>query len=137
MRRIPLIRSVMTPFPHSIGSDRTLGEARRMMVEHRIGHLPVIQEGRLVGVLTERDVQVRAGDEDEFLVRDRCTMEVYVVKPTERLDRVLTHMAEKQIGSALVVKEDRLVGIFTTTDACRCFAELLHTLFPGGGDEAA
>ena len=57
---------------------------------------------------------------------------------SEPLDRVLSKMARLQVGSVLVVKEDRLAGIFTVTDACRSFAECLRAQFPGeGGDEAA
>ena len=56
----------------------------------------------------------------------------------ERLDRVLLHMADAHIGSALVVKEGKLAGIFTTNDACRCFADLLRSEFaPEEGDDAA
>jgi CBS domain-containing protein len=68
-------------------------------------------------------------------VRDICVRETYIVELAEPLDRVLLHMARHHIGSALVVKDRRLAGIFTITDACRAFGELLRTLFPSGGDD--
>ena len=56
---------------------------------------------------------------------------------TERLDRVLLAMSRSHLGSALVVKRGKLVGIFTTSDACRIFGECLRNLFPNDDDEAA
>ena len=56
---------------------------------------------------------------------------------SEPLDVVLRRMVQANVESALVVKEGRLVGIFTRTDACRCFGELLRSLFPRGHDDDA
>ncbi len=62
----------------------------------------------------------------------------YVVELSEPLDIVVLHMARQRIDSALVVKNERLVGIFTMTDACRFLGGLLRSLFPRGqGDDAA
>ncbi len=136
---IPLIKAVMTPFPYSIELDSALADARQMMAEHRIRHLPVTQGRRLVGVVSERDVQ-RALDSapgGDARVRDAYRSDVYAVQLGERLDAVLLRMAARHLGSAVVLKGDRIAGIFTTTDACRCFAEFLRAQLPGGGDEAA
>ena len=138
---IPVIKAVMTPFPYSIELDSPLVEARRMMADHGIRHLPVTQGRRLVGVVSERDVQ-RALDSGpapgaSARVRDAYRSDVYAVQLGERLDAVLLRMAARGLGSAVVLKGDRIAGIFTTTDACRCFAEFLRDQLPGGGDEAA
>ncbi len=134
---MPSMRAVMTPFPYSIESARTVGDARRMMKRHDIRHLPVVDAaGKLVGVLTARDVE-RAGSEEK-LVGDACGMEAYRVESTERLDGVLREMARRHIGAVLVTKEGRLAGIFTHADACRWFAELLKSVFPRpDGEDAA
>ena len=82
-------------------------------------------------------------DLDETLDRaqemmDLVHLETYVVDLSTPLDAVLLHMAREHIELALVVKEERLAGIFTLTDACKQFAECLRALYPpGGGDEAA
>jgi acetoin utilization protein AcuB len=137
---IPLIKAVMTPFPYSIELESPLADARRMMGEHGIRHLPVTQGRRLVGVVSERDVQraleaVPSGGGTQ--VRDAYRADVYAVQLGERLDAVLMRMAARHLGSAIVLKGERIAGIFTTTDACRCFAEFLRSRLPGGGDEAA
>ena len=143
MQQIPLMSAVMTPFPHSVGVDETLATAAAMMRELHVRHLPVKEGQSLVGVLSDRDVRVALAAAaglpaaDELKVRAACRLEPYEVEVHERLDDVLVQMVERQVGCALVVKGGRLAGIFTTTDACRSFAELLRQLFPDGGDTAA
>jgi acetoin utilization protein AcuB len=136
---IPLIKAVMTPFPYSIALDAPLADARRMMADHGIRHLPVTEGRRLVGVVSERDVQrtLDTAPGGDSRVRDAYRSDVYAVQLGERLDAVLLRMAARHLGSAVVLKGDRIAGIFTTTDACRCFAEFLRSQVPGGGDEAA
>jgi acetoin utilization protein AcuB len=143
MKQIPSIKSVMTTFPHSIDSSESIRHAAEMMSGHAIQHLPVTEGGRLVGVLTDRDL-ARALCEDEASgahpsrrVGQIGVTETYIVELTEPLDVVLSQMAQRNVDSALVVKEERLVGIFTRTDACRSFAELLRSLFPRNHDDDA
>ena len=52
MKHMPLIKSVMTPFPYSIETERSLDDARAMMNRHNVHHLPVMQNGRLIGVIS-------------------------------------------------------------------------------------
>ena len=141
---IPLTRSVMTPFPHFVEVGDSLLRARSMMVEHQIRHLPVQDNGVLVGILTDRDLK-RALDADlglppkqELFVNDVFISEAYVVDGVEPLDTVLEYMATHHIGSALVTKHAKLVGILTATDACRLFSEHLRSLHPRvTGDDVA
>ena len=141
--KIPSLKSVMTPFPWFIHIEDRLGRAAEVMAERDIRHLPVTQDGRLVGVLAERDLQLVMGSvaspeqRASLTVRDACVLDASVVETSEPLDRVLLTMARRHIGSALVVKNGKLAGIFTVTDACRCFAELLGSLFPEIGDDIA
>ncbi len=145
MKHMPLIKSVMTPFPYSIETERSLDDARAMMNRHNVHHLPVMQNGRLIGVISDRDVRAGGtrGSEDDPpgdppLIRDVCDARAYVVALNTPLDQVLLHMARTHTDAALVTKEDRLVGIFTMTDACRAYGELLRSKFsPNGGNDAA
>jgi CBS domain-containing protein len=136
MRCIPLIRSVMTPFPHSVDVGEPIAIAKQVMADLSIRHLPVMEDGRLIDVISDRDLKLALDPslglppEEELVVRDVCLGDAYVVNVTARLDYVLLEMAKRHIGSALVVKERKLVGIFTTTDACRQFGDLLQSLFP-------
>ena len=73
----------------------------------------------------------------EPTVRDADMLEAYVVDLDQRLDNVVLEMAKRHIDSALIVKDGRLAGIFTATDACRWLGELLREDLPTGGDDAA
>jgi acetoin utilization protein AcuB len=137
MKQIPSIKAVMTAFPHSVESGETIARAAEMLSSHRIQHLPVTDQGRLVGTLDDRDVRQALRDNAEGRVGDIEVAESYVVELTEPLDVVLMQMAKRNVESALVVKDKRLVGIFTRTDACRSFAELLRILFPRDHDHDA
>ena len=144
MKAIPSVRSVMTPFPYFVEVDESLLRARVMMVEHDVHHLPVQDQGRLVGILTDRDLKraldpdLRLPPKEELFVNDIFEPEPYVVEGREPLDTVLDYMATHHIGSALVTKDEKLVGIITTTDACRLFCEHLRSVDPKGtGNDAA
>ena len=134
----------MTAFPHSVESDQPIAKARDMMAEHGIRHLPVVKDGKLVSVVTDRDIRMalrqasETADDGDTAVRDIPARDAYIVELTEPLDVVVLHMARHRIDAALVVKSDRLVGIFTMTDACDFLGGLLRTLFPRDhGDDAA
>ncbi len=141
--RIPSVKAVMTPFPWFIHIEDRLTRAVQVMAEHEIRHLPVTQQGRLVGVVSERDIQLVESrtdprERDALQVRDACVLDAYVVDVGEPLDRVLLEMARRHIGSTLVVKNRKLAGILTVTDACRAFGEFLRAIFPrDDGNEAA
>ena len=138
MTGIPPVRSVMTPFPHSVKTGDPLLRARALMVEYEIRHLPVTEDDQLVGVLTDRDLK-RALDPDlglppkeELFVRDVFVRDAYEVEGGEPLDLVLEHMATNHIGSTLVTRDGLLVGILTATDACRLFCDHLRKTDPRG-----
>jgi len=133
----------MTPFPWKVRLDDSLSHATAVMRERNIRHLPVTDGDRLVGIVTERDIglvenAVRSSGEGASLrVRDACEPDAYVVDLSAPLDRVLAEMAERHIGSALVVKGGKLAGIFTSSDACHHFGRFLVQAFGSGDDDAA
>jgi acetoin utilization protein AcuB len=128
---IPTIQKFMTTSPHSIGIEQTLSKAHSMMREHAIRHLPVLHGGKLLGMLTERDlrlVESLAGvDPAKVTVEEAMSTSVYSVSPESPLDEVVSTMGEHKYGSAVVMQNEKVVGIFTTVDVCRALAELLHT----------
>lgn len=136
---MPPVKAVMTPFPHWIEASEPLSAARAMLAQHSIRHLPVMDEGQLIGVLSDSDLrQVEAGGGGKRRVRDVPLTAAFIVDRLEPLDRVLRRMATEHLDPALVVLSGKLVGIFTLTDACRSFGEFLRSIFPeDGGDDAA
>ena len=136
---MPTVKVAMTPFPWSVEIDAPLEQARAMMAEQEIHHLPVTEKGVLVGVLSGREVALgtamaRDGGR-ELRVRTVCVLHAYAVEDTEPLDAVLATMARDRLGSALVTRRGKLVGVFTVTDACRLMVEWLRDRFPTGGDD--
>lgn len=134
MSEIPQVHSVMTPLPHSIDADANLLEAQSMMERHGIRHLPVTQEGRLVGIISDRDIRhfvdPIVNSPPLCKVRKAMIAEPYVVAPTEPLDTVLLTLAARRIGCVVVADDGRPAGIFTTTDASRMLGEHLRASRP-------
>jgi len=134
--RSPQILAYMTPFPFSIDVEAPLAEAHAFLRDRNIRHLPVTRDGVLAGVLTDRDIKLALGPdlgsppERELRVSDVFQPESYVVDAGERLEDVAATMAERHVGSALVTRAGKLVGIFTTTDACRALARVLRDRHP-------
>jgi len=134
-KTIPSIQKYMTTSPHSIGSDQSLEKAEKLMKEFGIRHLPVLADGKLCGVISDRDVKFLKGFKDvdprTALVSNLSSEAVYTVSPSALLDEVCETMAEHKYGSAVVVDNDKLVGIFTWVDGMRAMSELLHTRLAG------
>ena len=143
MKHPPALANAMTPFPYAVDIEAPIEEAVRFMREHKIRHLPVTASGKLAGVVSDRDIKLMLGpdfaypDARELQVRDVFVSDSYVVELATPLAEVLEHMAEHRLGSALVTRQGKLVGVFTTTDACRTFANHLGAGSPPTDDEAA
>lgn len=130
-KSIPSIQKYMTTNPHSVGVEQTLAKAHELMRTHNIRHLPVLDAGKLIGIITDRDLKFvetfRDVDAHKAKLSDFSISEVFTVKPSALLDEVCGIMAEQKLGSAIVVDNDKLVGIFTWVDALKAMSELLHT----------
>lgn len=124
------IEQYMTRAPHSIGAEQTLARAKTVMHEHGVRHLPVLHGGRLVGIITDRDVNLVETLEDVdprlVTVSDAMSTSVYAVTPEAPLAQVAQEMADRKYGSAVVMRGHHVAGIFTTVDACRAVVSLLH-----------
>jgi acetoin utilization protein AcuB len=127
---IPTIRKYMTTAPHSIGRDQSLATAHKVMRDGDFRHLPVLEGGRLVGLVTMRDLHLietlRDVDPETVKVEDAMTTDVYAVSPDAPLDEVASEMAERKYGCTIVMQNANVVGVFTTVDACRALHDLLH-----------
>ncbi len=130
-KAIPTISKYMTVLPHSIGDDQTLEKADTLMREHHIRHLPVLSGGKLVGIVSQRDIDLvrsfGSKDSNDLRVSDAAHDNVFTVAPDTKLNEVVRRMAGDKLGSALVVDNGKLVGIFTDTDALSALDELLVT----------
>jgi acetoin utilization protein AcuB len=120
------VRQFMSVAPVVVTSEDTLAEAHRVMRERNIRHLPVVDAGALVGVVSQRDLYqaetLRGVDPASEPVREAMSTEPFTVGPDEPLEAVAAAMAEKKYGSAVVVDRGFVVGVFTTVDALRALA---------------
>jgi acetoin utilization protein AcuB len=141
MSKLPTLKTAMTPFPYSVDLDASFDEASQLMGRHNVRHLPVTDSHSVVGVITDRDmtsamhVRSKSGDAGDLNVKDLYIADPYVVSVDEPLDNVLLTMAERHIGSAIVTRAGKLVGMFTSVDACRTFGEYVREHSPKPTDD--
>lgn len=114
------VHDAMTTTVHSIAPDATIGEAARLMSEKDVGALPVVEDKRLVGMVTDRDIAVRAtaaGMGAESSVRDIMTRDVQCCHPVEDLEQALDEMGEQKIRRMPVLStEGEMVGMLSLGD---------------------
>jgi acetoin utilization protein AcuB len=121
------IGEVMTRSPHTIGQDQPLAVAHAKMRTLRVRHLPVLEGGKLVGLLSQRDLYfietLSDVSTDDTFVFEAMSVDVFATTPDTPLGEVLRTMFAHAYGSAVVVDHGQVVGIFTTSDAVKLLAE--------------
>jgi len=126
------IDKVMTAYPYAIPAEAPLLDARKLMLEHKLRHLPAVRGSELAGLISDRDIKLVLGpefaypDPRELTVADVMVPDPYLVDEGTALATVLRHMADAHLGAVLVTRGGELAGIFTATDACRRLAEVLE-----------
>jgi acetoin utilization protein AcuB len=124
-----VVDDFMTRIVHTIGTQSPLTDAHRIMNDHAIRHLPVLEGGKLVGVVSMRDLHLietlKGVDPKEVAVEEAMAQEAYTVPPGTALLEVARTMAMHKYGSAVVARDGRVEGIFTTIDALKALEALL------------
>jgi acetoin utilization protein AcuB len=124
-----LVKHWMSPTLHSIGKEQPLSVAHKLMDDHDLRHLPVLADGKLVGLVSQRDLYyletVAGVDPERERVEEGMSQDVYCVPPETLLRDVVVEMMMHKYGCAVVVESTKVVGIFTTTDALKLLAECL------------
>ena len=143
-KKMPKVGLVMTSFPYFIETGESVARAEKMMDDHNIRHLPVQEKGKVVGIVSERDlhhfVKRDAAPDEKARLRARDVMveDPYLVPFHAPLNEVVQVMADRHIGSAVVLRRGKLAGVLTVVDVCRVLADYLNSLYPGSeGGEAA
>lgn len=132
-----LVGQRMTPNPVTISPDATLAEARTLLSRHGMRHLPVVDGGKLRGLISESDIRqaslpgsaASAGRETEALlglirVREVMTRAVVTIGPEATVGQAAKLLVSRKIGGLPVVEGDRVLGIITTTDVLEALVEI-------------
>ena len=117
------IADLMTPQPWTVQLDDSLAVARQMLVEREIHHLPVLDGGNVVGMVTERDLSHMANRLGT--VADVVVPATTVAADTA-LDNALDVMATNRSDAVIVTNEGTVEGIFTASDAVRELRDILR-----------
>lgn len=127
----PKVQNYMTRSPHCVGKWVELSEALSMMRELEVRHLPVEENGLLVGSLSRRNLMAALASPmaKTLTIGDIMEPDPYLVAPDADLAEVVEAMASDRIGSAIVTLDEKVVGIFTTVDACRALHEILDDIY--------
>lgn len=133
-----LVSNRMTRDPVAVSPGQSLAEALRLTREHRIRHLPVVEGGELVGIVSDRDIRLAmpsplaaAGPESTALVSGTpvsaiMAREVITIGPWDAVENAARLLHRHRIGALPVVDaHGRLLGILSETDVLDAFVELL------------
>lgn len=118
------IREIMTSNPSTVEPDKTVVDAARVMKQEDAGVVPVTENGRLTGMVTDRDIAIRVvaegKDPKSTTVQEVASKNLITLDPEQDLDEALRLMAQHQVRRLPVVEEDgRLVGVVAQADVAR------------------
>jgi len=118
------IKDVMTSNPCSSDADKSVAYAAKMMRDEDVGVAPIVEDDKLIGMLTDRDIAIRVVAEgrnpDQVIVRDVASKQVVTIDPQQGLDEALRIMAKHKVRRLPVVEEDgKLVGVVAQADVAR------------------
>jgi CBS domain-containing protein len=132
------IAEVMTRSPVTLAPEQTLRDAVELLRSKHIRHLPVVEDSRLIGIVTDRDVKratpslLSGVDRDEYdrvldetKIGQIMTREPMTVTPETGLKAAVKIFLERKVGALPVVSDSRLVGIITEIDLLRVFHGML------------
>lgn len=133
------VRELMSGAPITVSPDTPVFDARQTMVKERIRHLLVTEAGRLVGIITDRDIRLNLPSQATSLsmwevnyllakltVSKVMTKSVIIVGPDQDAGDAARLMLEHKIGALPVLDGEHLLGILTETDVLRAFARGQH-----------
>jgi CBS domain-containing protein len=117
------IKEVMTRDVRACEPNATVADAAKVMAQEDVGPVPIVEDGRLVGIVTDRDIVVRVvaegRDPNATTVKEIASTDLVTVSPGDDLDEALNLLAERQVRRLPVVEGERLVGIVAQADVAR------------------
>ena len=133
-----IIREVMNTNLNTIVPEFKLNEAYKLMLEKGIRHLPVVKNGKLVGIVTDRDLRLATSKlaehpfDPESQVQDIMSRPVRTAHPSDPIETITQVMRELKIGCMPIVEDGNLVGIVTISDLLDALLKLTGIHQPSG-----
>lgn len=124
-----LVEEFTTPSPLTINPGTTISEITTLMRNNGIRHLPVIDSGIPVGIISDRDVKLASSfaNAKELRAEEIMSTNPYTVSPSTNLDEVAFEMSKNKFGCAIVQEDNgEIYGVFTSTDALNALIEILR-----------
>ncbi len=138
------VRNKMTTHPFTVSPDQTIVDAQALITKNKVKRLPVVKNGRLVGIVSESDIERASPSKATALsmreaiyilsktkISSIMTKNPVTIHPGALLEEAALLMRDKDIGCLPVVEDDKLVGIITASDIMDSFIELLGFREPG------
>ncbi|MGH2586999.1 MAG: CBS domain-containing protein [Dehalococcoidia bacterium] len=115
-----IVREMMTGNPESVDAQAMVGDAAKVMREMNVGSVPVVSEGRVAGIVTDRDIAVRVIAENRnpttVRVADVATANPLTIGPEAAVEEAARLMAQHQVRRLPVVEDGRLIGMLSLGD---------------------
>jgi CBS domain-containing protein len=116
------VKDAMTGQVFAVGPSSTIKDAAAIMLVHDCGAIPVTEDGRLIGMITDRDIAVRAaakGLSSDTVVSKVMTLDPRACAVDDDIEEAMDDMAFLQVRRLPVCEEGKLVGIIAISDLCR------------------
>lgn len=135
-----LIEEIMKTDVHTLSSDQTVQEVLELFEENRIRHVPIVDNGKVVGIVSERDLKealpsrftvAPKGLPYKKKIQEIMTKNPVTAHPLDFVEEVALIFYEQQIGCLPVISDNKLVGILTETDLLYTYIELTGAHQPG------
>ncbi len=122
-----LIKGKMTVKPFVVAPDTQVSEALKIMKDGRFRRLPVVQAGKLVGIVTDKELR----ETNAHLVEEVMHKQPLTVQEDELLETAALMMRNNKVGALPVMKDKTLVGIITESDIFDTFLDMMGIRGPG------
>ena len=139
-----LVKDRMTLNPYTVTPDTPINDAFAIMKDHNFRRLPVVKQGKLVGIVTEKELQrVTPSDAttlsvfelnyllSKMTVKDAMTKDPITIEDSQQLEEAALLMRKNDFGALPVMRDKRLVGIITETDIFDAFIDMLGARYTG------
>ncbi|MCH8156802.1 MAG: CBS domain-containing protein [Nitrospinae bacterium] len=133
-----IVEEVMVPKPFTIKKSQSLSDAQKLMVKHSIRHLPVMDKGSLLGIITESDIRCAFIDGNsrgktvlnpsKMLVSDYMTQDPLTAAPETNIEDAALIIYKHKVGALPVVAKNKLVGIISIMDMLGLFVDMMGLL---------